>query len=61
VEVQYRAGDILLPASGTFALIRPLHIPRAEFRAARPAQAISAGIPLSYLVRIEEKPISGAT
>ena len=62
VEVQYRAGDILLPASGTFVADSGRSIfleqnldQRGQHRHFR------WEIPYQYLVRIEEKPDSGAS
>lgn len=62
VEVQYRAGDILLPASGTFVADSGRSIfleqnldQRGQHRHFR------WEIPYQYLVRIVEKPDSGAS
>lgn len=62
VEVQYRAGDILLPASGTLVadsgrsiFLEQMFEQRGQHRHFR------WEIPYQYLVRIEEKPDSGAT
>jgi hypothetical protein len=62
VEVQYRAGDILLPASGTFVADSG----RSIFLEQNFEQRGKHGhfrweIPYQCLVRIEEKPDSGAT
>jgi hypothetical protein len=62
VEVQYRAGDILLPASGTFVADsgRSIFLEQSiEQRGQR--KHFRWEIPYQYLVRIEEKPDSGAT
>jgi hypothetical protein len=61
VEVQYRAGDILLPASGVFVADSG----RSIFLEQRFEQRGKHGhfrweIPYQCLVRIEEKPDSGA-
>jgi hypothetical protein len=62
VEVQYRAGDILLPASGTLVadsgrsiFLEQMFEQRGQHRHFR------WEIPYQYLVRIEEKPDAGAT
>jgi len=62
VEVQYRAGDILLPASGTLVadsgrsiFLEQMFESRGQHRHFR------WEIPYPCLVRIEEKPDSGAT
>src|SRR5207244_4753919 len=62
VEVQYRAGDILLPASGTFVADSGRSIfleqnldQRGQHRHFR------WEIPYQYLVRIVEQPDSGAS
>jgi len=62
VEVQYRAGDILLPASGTLVadsgrsiFLEQMFEQRGQHRHFR------WEIPYQYLIRIEEKPDSGAT
>jgi hypothetical protein len=62
VEVQYRAGDILLPASGIFVADSG----RSIFLEQNFEQRGKRGhfcweIPYQCLVRIEEKPDSGAT
>ena len=62
VEVQYRAGDILLPASGVFVADSG----RSIFLEQNFEQRGKHGhfrweIPYQCLVRIEEKPDSGAT
>jgi hypothetical protein len=62
VEVQYRAGDILLPASGTFVADsgRSIFLEQSiEQRGQH--KHFRWEIPYQYLVRIEEKPDSGAT
>jgi hypothetical protein len=61
VEVQYRAGEILLPASGTFVADsgRSIFLEQTfEQRGQR--KHFRWEIPYQYLVRIEEKPDSGA-
>jgi len=62
VEVQYRAGDILLPASGIFVADSG----RSIFLEQNFEQRGKHGhfrweIPYQYLVRIEVKPESGAS
>ena len=60
VEVQYRAGDILLPASGTFVADsgRSIFLEQSiEQRGQR--KHFRWEIPYQYLVRIEEVPDSG--
>jgi len=62
VEVQYRAGDILLPASGTFVADSG----RSIFLEQNFEQRGKHGhfrweIPYQFLVRIEEKPEPGVT
>ena len=62
VEVQYRAGDILLPASGTFVADSG----RSIFLEQNFEQRGKHGhfrweIPYQCLVRIQEKPDSGVT
>ena len=62
VEVQYRAGDILLPASGIFVADSG----RSIFLEQHFEQRGKHGhfrweIPYQCLVRIEEKPDSGAS
>ena len=62
VEVQYRAGDILLPASGTFVADsgRSIFLEQSiEQRGQR--KHFRWEIPYQYLVRIEEVPDSGTT
>lgn len=62
VEVQYRAGDILLPASGTFVADSGRSIfleQNLEQRGQR--KHFRWEIPYQYLVRIEEKPDSGTS
>src|SRR6266850_2292179 len=53
VEVQYRAGDILLPASSIFL--------EQNFEQRGQHKHFRWEIPYQYLVRIQEKPASGAT
>jgi hypothetical protein len=62
VEVQYRAGDILLPASGTFVADsgRSIFLEQ-NFEQRGQHKHFRWEIPYQYLVRIEEKPDSGAT
>jgi hypothetical protein len=62
VEVQYRAGDILLPASGTFVADsgRSIFLEQ-QFEQRGQHKHFRWEIPYQYLVRIEEKPDSGAT
>lgn len=62
VEVQYRAGDILLPASGVFVADSG----RSIFLEQHFEQRGKHGhfrweIPYQFLVRIEEKPEPGST
>jgi len=62
VEVQYRAGDILLPASGTFVADsgRSIFLEQSiEQRGQH--KHFRWEIPYQYLVRIEEVPDSGTT
>jgi hypothetical protein len=61
VEVQYRAGDILLPASGTFVADsgRSIFLEQ-NFEQRGQHKHFRWEIPYQYLVRIEEKPDSGA-
>lgn len=61
VEVQYRAGDILLPASGTFVADsgRSIFLEH-HFEQHGQNKHFRWEIPYQYLVRIEEKPDSGA-
>jgi hypothetical protein len=62
VEVQYRAGDILLPASGTFVADSGRSIFLEEqFEQRGQHRHFRWEIPYQCLVRIEEKPDSGAT
>lgn len=62
VEVQYRAGDILLPASGTLVADsgRSIFLEQ-HFEQRGQHKHFRWEIPYQYLVRIEEKPDSGAT
>src|SRR5437899_7913186 len=62
VEVQYRAGEILLPASGTFVADSGRSIFLAQnFEQRGQHRHFRWEIPYQYLVRIEEKPGSGAS
>jgi hypothetical protein len=57
VEVQYRAGDILLPASGTFVADSGRSIFLEQHFEQRGSQKhFRWEIPYQYIVRIEEKP-----
>ena len=62
VEVQYRAGDILLPASGTFVADsgRSIFLEQ-NFEQRGKHKHFRWEIPYQYLVRIEEKPDAGAS
>jgi hypothetical protein len=62
VEVQYRAGDILLPASGTFVADsgRSIFLEQ-NFEQRGQHKHFRWEIPYQCLVRIEEKPDPGAT
>src|SRR4029077_7115006 len=62
VEVQYRAGDILLPASGTFVADcgRSIFLEQ-NFEQRGQHKHFRWEIPYQYLVRIEEKPDSGGS
>ena len=62
VEVQYRAGDILLPASGTLVADsgRSIFLEQ-NFDQHGKHKHFRWEIPYQSLVRIEEKPDSGAT
>jgi len=62
VEVKYRAGDILLPASGTFVADsgRSIFLEQ-NFEQRGQHKHFRWEIPYQYLVRIEEKPDSGAS
>ncbi len=62
VEVQYRAGEILLPASGTFVADsgRSIFLEQ-NFEQRGQHMHFRWEIPYQYLVRIEEKPDSGAS
>jgi hypothetical protein len=56
VEVQYRAGDILLPASGTFVADSGRSIFLEQIFEQRGAQKhFRWEIPYQYIVRLEEK------
>jgi len=61
VEVQYRAGDILLPASGTFVADsgRSIFLEQ-NFEQRGQHRHFRWEIPYQYLVKIEEMPDSGA-
>jgi hypothetical protein len=61
VEVQYRAGDILLPASGILVADsgRSIFLEQ-KFEQRGQHKHFRWEIPYQYLVRIEEKPDSGA-
>jgi hypothetical protein len=61
VEVQYRAGDILLPASGILVADsgRSIFLEQ-NFEQRGQHKHFRWEIPYQYLVRIEEKPASGA-
>jgi len=62
VEVQYRAGDILLPASGIFVADSGRSIFLEQHFEQRGQQKhFRWEIPYQYLVRIEEKPDAGAS
>jgi len=57
VEVQYRAGDILLPASGTFVADSGRSIFLEQSFEQRGSQRnFRWEIPYQYIVRLEEKP-----
>ena len=57
VEVQYRAGDILLPASGTFVADSGRSIFLEQSFEQRGVQKhFRWEIPYQYIVRLEEKP-----
>jgi hypothetical protein len=62
VEVQYRAGDILLPASGTFVADsgRSIFLEQ-NFEQRGKHKHFRWEIPYQYLVRIEEKPDASAS
>jgi hypothetical protein len=62
VEVQYRAGDILLPASGILVADsgRSIFLEQ-NFEQRGQHKHFRWEIPYQYLVRIEEKPDPGAT
>lgn len=57
VEVQYRAGDILLPASGTFVADsgRSIFLEQ-HFEQKGQQKHFRWEIPYQYIVRLEEKP-----
>jgi hypothetical protein len=62
VGVQYRAGDILLPASGIFVADsgRSIFLEQ-QFEQRGQHKHFRWEIPYQYLVRIEEKPDPGAS
>src|SRR6266851_1628749 len=62
VDVQYRAGDILLPASGTFVADsgRSIFLEQ-NFEQRGTHKHFRWEIPYQYLVRIEEKPDASAS
>ena len=62
VEVQYRAGDILLPASGIFVADsgRSIFLEQS-FEQRGQHKHFRWEIPYQYLIQIEEKPDSGAS
>jgi hypothetical protein len=62
VEVQYRAGDILLPASGIFVADsgRSIFLEQ-NFEQKGQHKHFRWEIPYQYLVRIEEMPDSGSS
>jgi hypothetical protein len=62
VEVQYRAGEILLPASGMFVADsgRSIFLEQ-NFEQRGQHKHFRWEIPYQYLVRIEEKPDSGTS
>jgi hypothetical protein len=62
VEVQYRAGEILLPASGTFVADsgRSIFLEQ-NFEQRGQHKHFRWEIPYQFLVRIEEKPDAGAS
>ncbi|HKV60551.1 MAG TPA: hypothetical protein VJO16_01445 [Candidatus Acidoferrum sp.] len=62
VEVQYRAGEILLPASGTFVADsgRSIFLEQ-HFEQRGQLKHFRWEIPYQYLVRIQEKPDSSAS
>jgi hypothetical protein len=62
VEVQYRAGDILLPASGIFVADsgRSIFLEQ-NFEQHGQHKHFRWEIPYQYLIRIEVKPDSGAS
>jgi len=62
VEVQYRAGEILLPASGTFVADsgRSIFLEQ-NFEQRGQHKHFRWEIPYQYLVRIQEKPDSGTS
>jgi len=62
VEVQYRAGELLLPASGTFVADsgRSIFLEQ-NFEQRGQHKHFRWEIPYQYLVRIEEKPSSGSS
>lgn len=62
VEVQYRAGDILLPASGIFVADsgRSIFLEQS-FEQRGQHKHFRWEIPYQYLIHIEEKPDSGSS
>ena len=62
VEVQYRAGDLLLPAAGTLAADsgRSIFLEQ-NFEQRGQHKHFRWEIPYQYLVRIQEKPDGGAS
>ncbi len=62
VEVQYRAGEILLPASGTFVADsgRSIFLEQ-NFEQRGQHKHFRWEIPYQYLVRIQEKPDAGVS
>jgi hypothetical protein len=61
VEVQYRAGDILLPASGTFVADSGRSIFLEQIFEQRGSQKhFRWEIPYQYIVRLEEKAVPSA-
>jgi hypothetical protein len=62
VEVQYRAGDILLPASGIFVADsgRSIFLEQS-FEQRGQHKHFRWEIPYQYLIHIEEKPDSGVS
>jgi hypothetical protein len=62
VEVQYRAGDICLPASGTFVADsgRSIFLEQ-HFEQHGQKRNFRWEIPYQYIIRIEELPVTGAS